>query len=298
MRGFGLFRAGARRAAHWWTFVNRDNLLRQSASITKIDQVLLALRLKELHQLHGIVPSLPDVGYRVFSQNDEDGILAAIFALAGTTNKTAVELCAGDGIECNTANLTVNHGWHTLLLDGNGDNVARGQKFYANNPDTYLAPPAFVEGWVTRENVNRMVESHGFAGEIDLLSLDLDGVDYWIWEALDAVLPRVVVLEFQSVWGALDAVTVPYAPNFRREGLSDYYGASLPAFVALGRRRGYRLVAVARNAYNAFFLRDDVAAEVFPEVEAAAVLDVPAVRMRVDHQLPEMRRREWVQVAW
>jgi hypothetical protein len=293
-----VFRTGARRAGHWWLYVNRDNLLRQSGHITKIDQVLLALRLKELHQLHGIVPSLCDVGYRVFSQNDEDGILAAIFALVGTTNKTAVELCAGDGIECNTANLAVNHGWRTLLFDADASNVARGQAFYANHPDTYLDPPTFAEAWITTENVNTLVRFYGASGEVDLLSLDMDGVDYWIWDALTVISPRVVVLEFQSVWGATEAVTIPYRPDFSWDGQSDYYGASLPAMVTAARRKGYRLVGIARNAYNAFFLRDDVGAEVFPERPASAVLDVPVVRDRVTERLPAVRDRAWVTVSW
>ena len=89
-----------------------------------------------------------------------------------------VEICAGDGIECNAANLIINHGWHGLPLDGNADHVSQGRQSYATGKNTWIAPPKFVHAWVTADNVNSLVGDHGFAGEIDLLSLDMDGNDY------------------------------------------------------------------------------------------------------------------------
>jgi hypothetical protein len=104
-----------------------------------------------------------------------------------------VEICAGDGIECNAANLLVNlnHGWSGLLLDGDGEQIARGRTFYANCRNTWVAPPTFVNAGITPDGVNGLLGDHGFSAPIDFLSLDVDGNDYWIWKALDWVTPRV-----------------------------------------------------------------------------------------------------------
>jgi hypothetical protein len=102
--------------------------------------------------------------------------------------------------------------------------------------------------------------------EIDLLSLDIDGIDYWLWKAITVIRPRVVVAEVQVIWGDSRSVTVPYRSDFRAEylhGFGIYCGASLPAFVKLARAKGYRLVGTQCHGYNTFFLRDDVGRTVF-----------------------------------
>jgi len=245
------------------------------------------------------LPQLAEVEFRSSSQNGEDGILLFLFSIVGTTSRAAVEVCASDGIECNTANLILNHGWRALLVDGNARKVARGRRFYATRPETSLSPPAFVEAWVTAENVNGLLESNGFSGEIDLLSLDVDGMDYWIWKSISAISPRVVVLEFNNLWGPDDAVTVPYDPHFvarpSPEGI-DYDGASLAAFVRLGRQKGYRLVGCQRLAFNAFFVRDDVGSELLPEVSADTCLRAPFAVYSRQHRLPRVQNLPWQRV--
>ena len=168
-----------------------------SSTGEQIGQILLRLHYRDLARRPDALPDFRDVEFRCYSQNGEDGILLYLFSVLGTTNRKVVEICAGDGIECNAANLIVNHGWHGLLLDGSADHVAQGTKFYATGKNTWIAPPKFVHAWVTADNVNSLVEGHGFAGEIDLLSLDMDGNDYWILNSLlDRIQPRVVVFEF------------------------------------------------------------------------------------------------------
>ena len=153
--------------------------------------------------------------------------------------------------------------------------------------------------WVDRETINDIIAKHGVRGEIDLLSIDLDGVDYWVWEALDVIRPRVVVVETQCIWGADAAVTVPYARDFKAplvDGFGIYGGASLPAFVKLGRRKGYRLVGAQALGFNAFFLRDDLGIDLLPEVVAASCLDRPFVRWAAARFLPLVRDKAWVEV--
>jgi hypothetical protein len=234
----------------------------------QIDQLLLRLRYQQLAREGASLPDFADVEFTCHSQNGEDGILLYLFALLGTTNRRAIEICAGDGIECNVANLIVNHGWQALLIDGDPSLVGRGREFYSACQTTFSWPPHLLDAWVTADNVNELVTRAGFSGSIDLLSLDMDGNDYWVWKALTCVSPRVVVLEFNTCCGPHERVAMRYRPHFRIDPNSkpNRFGASLPAFVALGRDKGYRLVGVQSLGFNAFFVRTGLGEEFFPEV--------------------------------
>jgi hypothetical protein len=233
----------------------------------QIGQVLLRLQYQDLARRGEVFRKFQDVEFRCYSQNGEDGILLYIFSILGTTNRKVVEICAGDGIECNAANLLVNHGWSGLLFDGDAEQVARGRSFYSTCRNTWTAPPTFVNSWVTAEAVDALVANSGFSGPIDLLSLDLDGNDYWIWKALECVTPRVVVLEFNAGCGPDVSVTMSYRPDFRLDYAVQPYrcGASLAAFVKLARAKGYRLVGVQSRGFNAFFVRNGIGDSVLPE---------------------------------
>jgi hypothetical protein len=273
--------------------------LDEISAVDQATQVLLALHYRHLLHERAPLPSFEDVHFRAFSQNGEDGLLLFLFSVLGTTNKRSVELGASNGTSCNTANLIINHGWAGLLVDGSQAEVAEGRRFYCEHPNTAGHPPAFVHAWLKKENVNEVVGGAGFRGEIDLLSLDIDGNDYWVWEALDCISPRVVVLEYRTVWGAERAVTVPYRPDFVGEhvgGGLDYAGASLPAFVKLGRRKGYRLVGCERLCFNAFFLREGVGEDLFPEIPASECFGHPAAQHQIATQQLAVAEREWVEV--
>jgi hypothetical protein len=238
-----------------------------AASAVQIGQLLIKFHYQSLPRQPGTLPDFSDVEFRCHSQNGEDGILLYLFSLLGATTRRVVEICAGSGIECNAANLLINHGWHGLLVDGDPAQIAIGQQFYAQCRTTWLRPPSLVASWVTAENVNALVREQGFTGDLDLLSLDIDGNDYWIWRALDCIAPRVVVLEFNTAFGPHKSVTLPYQPEFRLDYNDRPYrcGASLAAFVKLGRQKGYRLVGVQSLGFNAFFVRDGLGEDVLPE---------------------------------
>jgi hypothetical protein len=262
----------------WQEFSRQVEELKKSGEVSatvKATQLLLALKYKELLYQKAPLPRFAEVELRCFSQNGEDGILLYLFSLLGTVNKRSVEICAGHGLVGNSTNLIVNHGWRGLLFDGNENNVRYGNAFYATCRETCLRPPIFAEAWITVDNVNELIMRHGYCGEIDLLSLDLDGMDYWIWQAIQCIQPRVVVLEYNSIWGPDRAVTVPWQADFRLDfSRQPYYcGASLAAFVKLARTKGYRLVGCDRYGINAFFLRGEVGEELFPEIPAAQCLE-------------------------
>lgn len=231
-------------------------------------QVLLRLHYRELSRRGSGLPPLSDIEFRCRSQNGEDGILLYIFSLIGSTNRRVVEIGVGDGLECNAANLLINHGWLGLLIDGDANQVAAGRTHYASLPDTWVAPPTFQHAWLTRDNVNTVVSSPGFSGAIDLLSLDIDGNDYWIWNALTCIDPRVVVLEFNPMGGPDRSLSMSYSADYRLDLTKRPYrcGASLPAFTKLARTKGYRLVGVQSLGFNAFFVRDGVGEALLPRL--------------------------------
>jgi hypothetical protein len=161
-------------------------------------------------------------------------------------------------------------GFEGLLVDGDEELIEIARNFLAGHR-------ARIEhAWIARDTVNDLIASHGFDRDLDYLGIDLDGVDFWIWEAL-AVQPRAVIMEYNAFFGPDDAVTVPYTPDFSRKARNEsgqflypkgYHGASLPALERLGRRKGYRLVGTAPASENAYFVRADVDGGL-PEISAA-----------------------------
>lgn len=138
-----------------------------------------------------------------------------------------------------------------------------------------------VQVFVTAENVNDVVRAGAGCGAVDLLSIDIDGMDYWVWKALDCIAPRVVVIEVQDLLGPERSVVVPYSPSFAARShpenaeLLNYAGASLTAMVKLGHEKGYRFVGTSRIGYNAFFIRGDVAPDWLREPSPAECLMHP-----------------------
>lgn len=198
--------------------------------------------------------------FRYRSQNEEDGLVLALFKRIGMTDRRAVEIgCGMNG--GNSGFLVQECGWSSLMVDAKWACIERVQVRYAGHPVTA------VKRRVTRETVNALLNEHGYTGELDLLSIDIDGVDYWVWEAVTACQPRVVVIEYNWLFGADRAVTVPYNAEFDLAEMATrgYRGASLGALVHLASRKGYRLVATER--VNAFFLRNDIA----PDIQAITV---------------------------
>ena len=185
---------------------------------------------------------------RVFSQNGEDGVIAEIFHRIGTTEETFVEFGVANGRECNTRFLAEVLGWGGTYFESHAGYFAQLSERYRRRPDIQTIPQH-----LTPQTVNRRFDDAGIATEFDLLSIDVDGQDYWIWRALDR-RPRVVVIEFNA---ALDGQRVEPEGSAHEFAYTDYFGASLGALRSLGDQLGYTLVHVELAAVNAFFVRND-----------------------------------------
>ncbi len=241
---------------------------RKTAPATKIGVRRLQHDYSRALRADESLPSVWDTGFRIFSEFDEDGITLFLLAVGGSPTRRFVDIGAGDGVfASNTANLALNLGFDGLFVDANESLVERGRRFYSRHPDAMVRPPTFVRAFVTRENVNDVLTEAGFTGDIDLLSIDIDGNDYWIWQALECVRPRFVIAEAHPEFGREDWV-MPYEPGFdaRSAAPGSWMGASPVAMARLAETLGYRMVGANVYGFNIFFARRDVA-EALPTIE-------------------------------
>lgn len=228
----------------------------------------------------GMKFELKDMGFRNYSQFEEDGLLLYIFASIGTTNRTFVDIGSGNGINSNCANLAINFGWDGLFIDGNNKNIMNGRLFYQRHPDTHLYPPKFVNSFVQRENINEIIQNAGFSGIIDLVSIDIDGNDYWIWYALSVIEPRVVIIETHVEFG-LNNIVVPYDKDYSYPGKHpDYHGASPVAMAKLAEKKGYRLVGANNYGFNTIYVRKGIVEDILPSVSVESILTHPRNKER------------------
>ena len=216
-------------------------------------------------------------GWKAFSQADEDGILAEIFRRVGVRDCTFVEIGAGNGLENNTLYL-LQQNWRGLWIEAGKRNGRRIARIFAQPLAAGQLRLAVTAA--TAENVNALVTGAEFAGEVDLLSVDVDGVDLYLWNALEAVTPRVVVIEYNGAFRPPVRWTIPYDPGFRWDGQTTHYGASLCVLNDLATRKGYRLVACSLCGHNAFFVREELSALFEGPFEPARLFHPPRYALK------------------
>ncbi len=201
--------------------------------------------------------SLRQAEFRVFSQWGEDGIIQYLLGKVPIQSDVFVEFGVEDYSESNTRFLLQNDGWRGVILDARDDHL----RFIRERGLDWRYDLNGIQAFVTRENVDQLLRDAGLTGEIGLLSIDVDGNDYWLLEAVTQVSPSILVVEYNSLFGKDAAITIPYSPDFDRTRAhfsNLYYGASLSALALLAGRKGYRLVGSNSVGSNAFFVRSDV----------------------------------------
>ncbi len=193
-------------------------------------------------------------GWKAYSQNEEDGILREIFRRIGEGKRAFIEIGAGEGLENNTAALLL-AGWRGLWLEAHTPSMDAIRRMFADQVNAQQL--LLANHFVSRSNVNEILRVSLPEAEPDLLSIDVDGNDYWLWGAIERMRPRVVVIEYNATWHPPLSIAVRYEEAFQWDG-SNYFGASLKALERLGRRKGYSLVGCCFAGVNAFFVRDDL----------------------------------------
>lgn len=238
--------------------------------------------------------SFDEVAFDVYTNDGLDGILLYIYSKIGMKTRVGIDMACGGPLKANLTNLLLNWNWNALLIDGNEKAINATKIFYNKH---LLFSPIIAKEWITAENINDLILKNGFSGEIDLFSLDVDGIDYWLWKSLEVVTPRVVVVEYHDILG-LNSCTVPYKPDFNRFDMenSNFFGASLSAFNKLAKEKGYRLIGTNKYQFNAVFIKNGIGEDFFPEVTVESCLTHPKVKHGIEHIFPEVKDLNWLEI--
>jgi glycosyltransferase involved in cell wall biosynthesis len=190
---------------------------------------------------------------KAFSQNGEDGVIAEILRRLGIPNGCFVEFGVESGAEGNCVYLAEARSWEGLFIEGDADHFARLERRYR---DRDLI--ATIHALVGPHNINDLIQTAGFADRVDVLSIDIDGNDYWVWKAIDVITPSLVCIEYNAHVPVGETAVQSFQSDLKWNG-SSYYGASISALEDLGRHKGYQLVHTDLAGVNAFFVRADKA---------------------------------------
>jgi len=241
-----------------WRMVGRlHGAMRGAARVSRElsdTKVLLGAALARSLPRAGEAKSLAEAEFKVFSQFGDDGIIQYLVRSVGPVPATFIEFGVEDYRESNTRLLLVKDNWRGLVMDGSRKNIEALKCEDICWRHDLKAVHAFVDS----SNVNSLFRENGFSGELGLLSIDVDGNDYWIWEAIDSVEPVIVVAEYNALFGARRAVTIPYVPRFRRDQAhysNLFWGCSLKALTGLAQRKGYAFVGCNSAGNNAYFVK-------------------------------------------
>jgi hypothetical protein len=237
-------------------------LKRTVAVINDQPRVLDELRINQGIMLAGFnrqkdSKNIQDYEFKVFSQWGEDGILQYLTSVLEIPNKTFIEFGVEDFFESNCRFLLVKDNWRGFVLDSSPEHINRLRSSYFFWKYDLRAESTFI----TRENINELLAQSCFDQDLGILSIDIDGNDYHVLEAIAGFRPRILVCEYNAVFGPERRIVVPYDPRFSRGTVHSsnlYYGASLGALVFLTRRLGYSLVGTNSAGNNGFFVRNDL----------------------------------------
>jgi hypothetical protein len=239
--------------------------------------------------------------YSLFSQNGEDGILRHVFAEIGFRSRRSVEFGFSTN-ESNSLRLVREERFAGLFLDASDWQVDR---FNRAAGSLGLASARAVRTFLTRDNLQPTLRAEGVPAEIDLVSIDVDGNDYWLWESLDRVSARVAVVEYNAALGPDLSLSMPYAESGRPADDAPhhfaYAGASLEALVRLARRKGMSLVGCDSSGTNAVFVRDDCLTPALRPLAAATAFRPNRGLLRLGlsqaEQVARARRSPFVGIA-
>jgi len=218
------------------------------------------------------IHSLLQVEFKVFSQWGEDGIIDWIIERADIPPHlhTFIEFGVEDYRESNTRFLLQNRNWRGLIMDGS----SAADAFLKSSGLAWQYDITAITTWITMSNINDLFTEAGFSGEIGLLSIDIDGNDYWVWESINAIQPIICICEYNAVFGDIWPLSIPYQEQFARtlpEYSNLYFGASISALRSLGARKGYRFLGTTSAGNDLFFIREDYASRFDAALQTVAI---------------------------
>lgn len=201
--------------------------------------------------------NLKDYEFKVFSQQGEDGIIQHLTKSIEIKNKTFIEFGVGDFFESNCRFLLMKDDWKGFVIDGSKSNIQRVKNSYFYWKHHLNA----IDKFITKENIEDILAKSGFENDLGILSVDLDGNDFFILEAINNFNPRILICEYNPYFGGSRKITIPYQADFYRTNAHHsnlYWGASLAAMSYLANKKGYSLVGTGTQGSNAFYVRNDL----------------------------------------
>ena len=227
----------------------------------KIDQILINQgKILSKMNLNKKFNHLCDYEFKVFSQWGEDGIIDFLVSEVLIVNKTFVEFGVEDFSESNCRFLLMNHDWNGFAIDGSTKNIKTLKDSYYFWKHDLQALAAFVD----KDNINELLEKSKFQRDLGILSIDIDGNDFHVLSNINSFDPRIIICEFNPIFGKVKKVTIPYDPKFyrtKKHYSNLYYGASINAFVSLLSKRGYTLIGTGMLGSNAYFVKNSLLTE-------------------------------------
>ena len=249
-----------------WLIQKRDALLGPTLKTLDKTLMLTGVGLSQKMSKLNTINDLSEVEYSVFSQWGEDGIISWLIDKLGDMPRSFVEFGVENYQESNTRFLLKSRNWSGLIIDGDVSNVEHIQQ-----DDIYWRHDlTAVRSFITTSNINETFERYKFTGEVGILSIDIDGNDYWIWKEIENVSPVLLVIEYNAVLGDTHQLTVPYCPDFTRNKHHHsnlYFGASIRALTSLSKQKGYTFVGTNSNGVNAFYVRNDYVSKIHKAVQ-------------------------------
>lgn len=236
----------------------RNLILKINLIFMKIDDLQASIgRIEARNVFNQNSNKIKDFEFKIYSQWGEDGIIQFLIRQVPIEREIFIEFGVENYIESNTRFLLKNDNWSGLIIDSSQKNIEFIKKdsiYWRHNLKTECA-------FITKDNINNLLKKNGVDGDIGLLSIDLDGNDYWIWDSISCISPRIVICEYNSVFGSNRKLTIPYSESFirNRANYSNlFYGASISALHSLGKGKGYSLIGSNSAGNNAFFVRNDL----------------------------------------
>jgi hypothetical protein len=241
-----------------WGLQRQINVLAEQVEQTR----MLAAQplVREFRNLKDPIP-ISQAEFRVCSQFGDDGIIQYVISRLSlpASERRFIEFGVENYRESNTRFLLQNDNWTGLVMDGSEEYVSsiRSEPLYWRHDLTALAR------FITRDNINSIIQEAGFSGRVGILSIDVDGNDYWIWEAITVTNPAVVIVEFNGIFGGKEPVTIPYQADFVRQKIHHsylYWGTSLKALCFLASQKEYVWIGCNSAGNNAYFVHQEYAA--------------------------------------
>jgi hypothetical protein len=232
-----------------------NQISRLNADINKLKESVGRIEARQLQELKS--SEIFKHEFKVYSRWGEDGIIQFLVDNIPTYQPIFIEFGVENYLESNTRFLLEKNNWSGLIIDGSEHHV----NYIKNDTIYWRHNVKAVHAFVTKANINDILIDNGVCGDVGLLSIDMDGNDYWVWEEISVVNPAIVVIEYNHRFGKDRAVTIPYDESFVRSQAHYsmiYYGASLKALWLLGKRKGYVFVGCNSAGNNAFFVRKDI----------------------------------------